>query len=148
MKAISIKQPWAGLIAAGLKNIENRSWMVKYRGPLVIVATKAPAPAGEWQRARALVKRLHLTFPEQLCKVNAAAVGVVDLAYIVGYDDRGTVITDPPGKTGGAWWNRDGYGWGLERARALTSPVPVSGRLGLYDLPEAAAAAIAAQLHT
>lgn len=26
MKAISIKQPWASLIAHGIKNIENRTW--------------------------------------------------------------------------------------------------------------------------
>jgi len=26
MKALSIKQPWASLIAHGIKNIENRTW--------------------------------------------------------------------------------------------------------------------------
>ena len=36
MKAISIKQPWAYLIAAGVKDIENRSWKTNYRGTVLI----------------------------------------------------------------------------------------------------------------
>ncbi len=28
MKALSIKQPWAWLICAGYKDIENRSWRI------------------------------------------------------------------------------------------------------------------------
>jgi hypothetical protein len=48
MKAISIKQPWANLIASGKKTIETRLWRTEYRGPLLIVSSKAPniAPAG------------------------------------------------------------------------------------------------------
>lgn len=40
MKAITIRQPWASLIAAGVKTIETRSWSTKYRGPLAIHAGK------------------------------------------------------------------------------------------------------------
>jgi hypothetical protein len=36
--ALSIRQPWASLIVAGLKPVENRSWRVRYRGPLLIHA--------------------------------------------------------------------------------------------------------------
>lgn len=39
MKAISIKQPWASLIAHGIKNIENRTWATKYRGKVLIHAS-------------------------------------------------------------------------------------------------------------
>jgi hypothetical protein len=48
MKAISIKQPWANLIASGKKTIETRQWPTEYRGPLLIVSSRAPniAPAG------------------------------------------------------------------------------------------------------
>lgn len=38
MKALTIRQPWASLIAAGVKTIETRSWSTKYRGPLAIHA--------------------------------------------------------------------------------------------------------------
>ena len=44
MKAITIYQPWANLIAQGEKTIETRSWLTNYRGPLAIhAAKKAPS---------------------------------------------------------------------------------------------------------
>lgn len=48
MKALSVKQPWANLIASGTKTIETRLWPTDYRGPLLIVSSKAPKiyPAG------------------------------------------------------------------------------------------------------
>lgn len=48
IKAISIKQPWANLIASGKKTIETRTWKTSYRGPILIVSSKKPAiePAG------------------------------------------------------------------------------------------------------
>ena len=36
MKALSVRQPWAGLIAAGLKTIEVRPRPTHYRGDLLI----------------------------------------------------------------------------------------------------------------
>ena len=38
MKALSIKQPWASLIAHGIKDIENRTWKTKFRGKIYIHA--------------------------------------------------------------------------------------------------------------
>ncbi|HUY98590.1 MAG TPA: ASCH domain-containing protein [Verrucomicrobiae bacterium] len=38
MKALTIRQPWASLIAAGIKDVENRSWPTAHRGPLLIHA--------------------------------------------------------------------------------------------------------------
>ncbi len=48
MKALSVKQPWANLIAAGDKTIETRTWATEYRGDLLIVSSKTPKfePAG------------------------------------------------------------------------------------------------------
>lgn len=40
MKALSIRQPWAWLIVNGHKDIENRSWPTRYRGPVLIHAAK------------------------------------------------------------------------------------------------------------
>ena len=40
MKALSIRQPWAWLIAHGHKDIENRVWQTGHRGPLLIHASK------------------------------------------------------------------------------------------------------------
>ena len=47
-KAISLKQPWANLVASGKKIIETRKWTTNYRGDLVICSSKKPdiPPAG------------------------------------------------------------------------------------------------------
>ncbi len=39
MKALSIKQPWASLIAHGIKDIENRTWRTHFRGRIFIHAS-------------------------------------------------------------------------------------------------------------
>ncbi|WP_153846332.1 ASCH domain-containing protein [Sphingobacterium paramultivorum] len=43
MKALSIKQPWASLIAHGIKDIENRTWATKHRGTIYIHASGKPS---------------------------------------------------------------------------------------------------------
>ena len=40
MKALSIRQPWAWLITAGYKPVENRTWETFYRGPVAIHASQ------------------------------------------------------------------------------------------------------------
>lgn len=40
MKALTLTQPWATLVAIGEKQIETRSWNTRYRGPLAIHAAK------------------------------------------------------------------------------------------------------------
>jgi hypothetical protein len=40
MKAITIHQPWATLIALGEKKFETRGWKTNYRGPIAIHASK------------------------------------------------------------------------------------------------------------
>lgn len=42
MKALTLWQPWASLIAAGHKRIETRAWATRYRGPLAIHAAARP----------------------------------------------------------------------------------------------------------
>ena len=38
MKVLTIRQPWASLIVAGIKDVENRPWPTRYRGKLGIHA--------------------------------------------------------------------------------------------------------------
>ena len=49
MKALTVRQPWASLIAAGVKTIETRSWSTKYRGPLAIHAGKHEPAVSAYQ---------------------------------------------------------------------------------------------------
>ena len=44
MKAITLHQPWAQLVAIGAKTIETRSWSTNYRGQLAIHAAVKPVP--------------------------------------------------------------------------------------------------------
>lgn len=48
IKALSVKQPSANMIASGQKTIETRTWPTDYRGDLLIVSSRKPpiAPAG------------------------------------------------------------------------------------------------------
>ncbi len=40
MKALTVWQPWASLLACGAKQYETRSWATSYRGPIAIHAAK------------------------------------------------------------------------------------------------------------
>lgn len=44
MKALTLTQPWATLIATGAKRIETRGWGTNYRGLIAIHAAKGLAP--------------------------------------------------------------------------------------------------------
>jgi len=49
MKALTLWQPWATLMAIGAKRWETRSWRMAYRGPLAIyAAAKTPKSVVEW----------------------------------------------------------------------------------------------------
>ncbi len=50
MYALSVRQPWASLIVKAGKDIENRSWPLKYRGRLLVHAAKGCTRA-EWDDA-------------------------------------------------------------------------------------------------
>ena len=52
MYALTIHQPWAWAIMAGIKRVENRTWRTSHRGPLVIHAGKhRPRPRKrDWDR--------------------------------------------------------------------------------------------------
>jgi len=46
LPALSLKQPWASLIAQGKKTIETRAWGTRYRGPIVICSSQQPKDQG------------------------------------------------------------------------------------------------------
>jgi hypothetical protein len=39
MRALSVRQPWAYLIVSGQKDVENRRWPTRVRGPILIHAS-------------------------------------------------------------------------------------------------------------
>jgi hypothetical protein len=74
VKALTIFQPFAAMIATGAKFVENRSWETRYRGPLAIHAGKGTqyltaaelreVPHGGFV-AKRNHKRGHSTFPNK-----------------------------------------------------------------------------------
>lgn len=44
LPALSVRQPWASMIADGDKTIETRTWATQWRGPILIVASQKPDP--------------------------------------------------------------------------------------------------------
>jgi hypothetical protein len=77
MKIISIRQPWASLIVQGFKDVENRTWLTRYRGPVLVHASlRADAVTAEEIERRFEV---HLPAERQL----GGIVGVVELVDCV-----------------------------------------------------------------
>ena len=58
MKALTLKQPWATLVAEGIKQYEFRSWKTNYRGKILI-----HAGVGIDKENMEKFKNLNLDFP-------------------------------------------------------------------------------------
>ncbi len=127
MKAITIKQPWATLIAEGYKKYEFRTWKTKYRGEILIHAGK-----GIDKKAMERFKHLNLNYP--IGQIIAKA----DLTDCVKVDDRlreelkkidSIVYKGVIDKTSNDW---DGYGFQLENVQKV-KPIEINGKLSLWD---------------
>lgn len=123
MKAISIKQPWAELIIAGIKNVENRIWKTDYRGRLAIHASKSFDVRWLNRISGGLVGIAN----EYLKKV-----GVTNLVYgcILGTVELVDIRIDPV-----SVWHENGvYGWYLLNPQRFEKPVPAKGQLRLWEV--------------
>lgn len=126
MKVITIKQPFATLIAEGLKKYEFRTWRSKYRGELLIHAGVSVD-----KKAMKRYEKLNLDYPTG-CII--AKVDMTDCVYI---DDkmRESLTNDNPlvyygmMKKDSDW---DGYGFKLENVKKI-EPIYIKGKLSLWD---------------
>lgn len=117
MKALSVRQPWAELIARGEKTVEVRSWATSYRGPLLICAGAAWHPLGV---------KLHGRIGARGAAV--CVVQLVDCRPITAADsDAAKIEVD----------ESHGYAWVLE-SPVRVEPIELSGRLGLFTPPQEA----------
>jgi len=125
MKVITVKQPFATLIAEGLKEYEFRTWKTKYRGELLIHAGK-----GIDKKAMEKYKHLNLDYPSG-CII--AKVNLTDCVYI---DDKMKEILNKKnpliysGVVKDSSWN--GYGFKLENIEKI-KPIYINGKLSLWD---------------
>jgi hypothetical protein len=117
MKILTVKQPWAFALAAGWKDIENRSWGTLYRGPVAIHA------------GRDVDEDFHQVWPEQ--QILPPYVLGLPRGAIVAVADLVDVTTDS-----GSPWAQDGlFHWQFANPRELP-PIPFTGALGLRHLDE------------
>ena len=75
MKAITVRQPWAWAIIFAGKDIENRSWYTRYRGPVAIHAGMGYKTDCFCPEVSARPEREDLEF--------GAILGVVELVEVV-----------------------------------------------------------------
>jgi hypothetical protein len=116
MKALSLKQPWAYLIFHG-KDVENRKWATKYRGPLLIHASLNYDEEGDsWVRQY---------FPEIEIPSN------LPRGSIVGKVDLVDCVTKHTSR-----WFFGPYGFVLSNPIEYIKPVIYKGQLGLFNVEE------------
>lgn len=124
MKALTVKQPWASLIAAGFKRIETRGWKTAYRGQLAIHAGL------EVDLEYAVMVQAFLPVPfEQLPR--GAIVCTVSLADVVPTE---RLISSAPAMELRLGDYRPGrWGWILEHVITVHPAYPCRGALGLWE---------------
>ena len=114
MKALSIRQPWASLVAFGLKTVECRTWKTSYRGPLLICSSK-----GDFELEDGLITPGGMAL---------GVVELVDIAPMVKADLENAFLLEE--------WEADalkGYAWHVRRLYEI-KPFPIKGKLNIYNV--------------
>lgn len=125
MKVITIKQPFATLIAKGYKEYEFRTWRTKYRGSILIHAGK-----GVDKKAMEKFKHLNLDYPTGCIIAKAKLVDCiyVDKMIIKKLKEEDSLVYENIIKH--PEWN--GFGFKLEDIVEV-KPIPINGKLSLWD---------------
>lgn len=116
--ALSVRQPWASLIAWGLKHVEIRSWNSNYRGRLFI-------HAGRTIDSLALQRFALENLP------TGALIGTVDLTEVerfteTRWDELAELHLDH------GMFPDNCYAWHLSNPIPFDEPIPYSGERGLF----------------
>jgi hypothetical protein len=148
MKALSLWQPWATLIAIGAKSIETRSWSTTYRGPLAIHAAK------KWDRATSRMcadepfrsQLLAAGYEPQRSDWGLPLGAVVALARVedcfqfkaadmVNRQGERRPLPDEMERAFGDYFPGR-FGLILRDVRKLERPIPYRGHQGPFDIPD------------
>jgi hypothetical protein len=144
MKVLTLTQPWATLVALGVKQVETRSWFRDFEGRLAIHAAKGfPEDArmacvgGPIQRALDAGG-----FLEEDTLPRGAIVAVCNVSRILRITSFATIkiqareycgvsLTDEEEAFGD--YSRGRFAWVLRDIRELEHPIEARGALGLWD---------------
>jgi len=128
MKCLSIRQPWAGLIVTGLKDVENRTWSTIYRGQVLIHASRTYDESEETRRF--IEERLGFDFNYPCLRFKpfdqnrGCIIGAVTI-----YD---CALAPCPAQS--PWHINGQYGFYLHKVVLFEQPIPFKGRLVEPDL--------------
>lgn len=114
MKALTICQPYADMIATGEKIIENRTWPTSYRGPLAIHAGKSRSWLEEGDEAER---------PDMAFGAVVATATLSDCKRLVDLPDELASRLD----ANGPWC------FILTNVERLPEPIPARGAQGFWD---------------
>jgi len=138
MKAITIQQPWATLVALGEKRFETRSWKTGHRGPLAIHAGQTVDKAACRQEpiATVLAKIGHTaeTLPRGAI---IATCELHDCLRVAGNEGDHALLGPAAVTVSGSEYHfgdyaAGRYAWELRDVQPI-QPIAVKGRLSLWD---------------
>jgi hypothetical protein len=151
MKALTLYQPWATLIALGVKRIETRSWSTSYRGPLAIHAGMHFPVANRRLVLQEPFRTILGPTMSRSCLPSGKIVAVADLVEVVRIGEYHRVIDTQPVADGGPGvkfavpppeesperacgdYTPGRWAWLLANVRRLVEPIPAQGARGLWD---------------
>lgn len=127
--ALSLKQPWAALVVAGLKSIEIRRWATNRVGPIYVHAAKVDDPRHEAWR----------WVPpewEPLTELRGGLIGTIDLTGCVKYEDRQSFAADRMLHLNTPDWFRPPalYGFTMVRPQVIEFR-PAIGNIKFFPVP-------------
>lgn len=123
MKTITLKQPWATLVAEGLKKYEFRNWKYNYRGELLIHAGK-----GVDKDAMKRFEYLNLKYPQSRIVAKVKILNCIELN-----DEVNKKIIEENELVYGRKYDRNGYAWKIELVKKIDDGHNTSGKQGIWE---------------
>jgi len=140
MKAITIKQPWATLIALREKQFETRSWQTKHRGAIAIHAGKSIDKTACVSFSDVLKKHGIKSTSELPTGVIIATANLVDCHKVISNNDNtakmhsGLIIRGNEYDLGN--YEEGRYAWELDNVKMIPKPLSAKGQLSLWEWQE------------
>jgi hypothetical protein len=138
MNALSVAQPWAGMIIEGNKDIEIRSWAPKInRLPMRIAIVSSKQPSGLKPELEGIgyLNAEHYNTPGLMPR--GVILGDVLLVEVKTYYDLEAYRADRQRHRAPDMFFTPGVrGWRLEDPRPRMNPKPYKGRLQLFNIPD------------
>jgi hypothetical protein len=130
MKAITLYQPWASLVALGAKKYETRSWQTPYRGLIAIHAGKRFTNEESNYLRRPEFKDVLGNEPDLPLGMMLCICRLKNIIHVVDYDWLGGLSRQE--RVFGNYMHGR-YAWELEVVLKLSPPIAVRGQMGLWD---------------